>query len=774
MQLAKAEAVRAVRPPWGRAGRPGRNAYGVLTLGLLAFVISTSASRASGEELRLVQVPVEGKAQYVKLLRSGFDVTGVVPGESVEIVAGREDLERLTAAGYQVIVRVADLSSFYADRASADFGGFRTYSEIAARLGTLHDEHPSITTAPFSIGVSGEGRHLWAMKISDNPSVDEDEPEVLYTGLTHAREPIGGEVVLYTMDYLLDNYGSDQTVTEIVDGRELYFVPVVNPDGYVYNEVTDPDGGGMWRKNRRDNGGGAYGVDLNRNYGFEWGRDNVGSSPDSSSIVYRGPAAFSEPETRAIRDLAEAHSFSVVVDYHSAGNVLLYPWAYDSIYTPDDRYFVAIADSASSYNGYTPGPGWTLYLANGVSQDWEYGEQSTKPMAFSFLPEVGSGTDGFWPQPSRITPLCQENLPVNLLMAQIAENPRKMAVPLPPAALVSSPAYASGYSVSWTLDDPYNPADTYKLVEMTGLTRVDDDAESGSGLWSLDGFSLNGARVHSGEASYYSGTGDNLSSTMLAADRLDVGPADTLSFWCWYEIETEWDYAYVQASTDGGVTFDNLAGNITTNDNPNGLNRGEGITGESGGWIKGVFPLDAYSGQEVAVRILYSTDGAWSYEGIYCDDIGPLVTFATSTALSSSIVDTRYDVGGREPGLYYYKVRARDAEGQMSSWSNRAVADVVPDPIVDYRLWQNTPNPFSRETGTTISYQAPRAGAVRIRIVDAEGRLVRAMEQEAVLGDNQLLWDGLDRHGHSVPSGVYFYKLDAPGFHAAKKMTLVE
>lgn len=745
-----------------------------MILVLLTSVLSFPASRALGEELHLVQVPVRNKAEYVKLLRSHMDVATVVPGERVDIVASQEDVNDLIDAGYQVIVQVRDLSSFYAARASAGFGGFKTYSEIAAYLGMLHMDHPSITSPPFSIGESVEGRELWAMKISDNPGLDEDEPKVLFTGVTHAREPIGGEVVLYTMDYLTDNYGSDATVTEIVEGRELYFVPVVNPDGYVYNESTDPDGGGLWRKNRRDNGGGAYGVDLNRNYGYEWGHDDLGSSPDSSSIVYRGSAPFSEPETQAIRDLAEAHAFSVVVDYHSAGNLLLYPWGYDGLYTPDDRFFVAIADSASSFNGYAPGPGWMLYVANGVSYDWEYGEQTTKPMAFSFLPEVGSGTDGFWPDPSRITPLCQENLPVNLLMAKIADNPRRLAVPLSPMAFVSSPTYAGGYRVSWTLDDPYNPADVYKLVEMTGKTVSYDDAESGSDLWTLDGFSLVGTRAHSDAASYYSGTGNNLNATMLAADRLDVGPADTLSLWCWYEIETDWDYAYVQVSTDGGLTFENLAGNITTNDDPNNLNKGNGITGNSGDWVEGQFPLDSYSGRQVAVRILYDTDGAWSFEGFYCDDIGPLDAFAGSTVLSSSITHAWYDVGDREPGLYYYKVRARDAEGQFGLWSDRVVADVVPNPIVDYRLWQNTPNPFSRATGTTIRYQAPEAGKVRMGIFDAEGRLVRAMEQEARLGENSLQWDGIDQHGHPVASGVYFYEIDVAGFRDAKKMTLVD
>ncbi len=118
------------------------------------------------------------------------------------------------------------------------------------------------------------------VKISDNPNVNETEPEVLYTALHHAREPVGAMQMLFYMYYLLENYDNDPFIQALVDNTEMYFVPVVNPDGYVYNQTTNPNGGGMWRKNRRNNGSaGLYGSDLNRNYGYMWGYDNNGSSP---------------------------------------------------------------------------------------------------------------------------------------------------------------------------------------------------------------------------------------------------------------------------------------------------------------------------------------------------------------------------------------------------------------------------------------------------------------------------------------------------------------
>jgi len=660
---------------------------------LSAFLLGSACFTAQAQELHLVHVPIETKAQYVGLLERHLDIALVVPGKHVEIVATQEEINDLTKAGYQVITQVRDVSSHFAERAAAGFGGFKTFSHITAYLDTIHTDHPSITSAKFSIGTSIEGRDLWAIKVSDNPGTDETEPEVFYTGIHHAREPISAEVLLHTIDHLTDNYGSDPTVTDIVNGRELWFLPVMNPDGYVYNETTDPDGGGMWRKNRRNNGDGTYGVDPNRNYGYNWGYDDIGSSPVTSHQDYRGTGPFSEPENQAVRDFTEGREFSIAMNYHSYGNLLLYPWGYERIYAPDHLYLAAIADSATSFNGYAPSPGWGLYPTNGDADDWGYGEQTTKSLIFAFTPEVGSSADYFWPDASRIIPLCEENLPVNLLMAQIADNPRKLGSPVMAEMLTTSPVYADQYTVLWTHQDQYNPAENYELVEMTGMTRVTDDAESGSDNWALDGFSVSGARKYSGSSSFYSGSGDDLEATMTVVEHLDVGASDTLSMWCWYDIEANWDYAYVQASTDGGLTFSNLAGNITTNYDPNGSNRGEGITGSSGGWTEGLFPLDAYAGEQILVGVLYSTDAYVTEEGIYCDDIAPIEVFSSSTVLSSSIADTSYAVSGKSAGSYYYKVRAEDAEDQWSLWSKRGEVEV-----------RDTPVPAS--SATTIAFAA--------------------------------------------------------------------
>jgi len=299
-------------------------------------------------------------------------------------------------------------------------GGYYTFAEVVAQLDSMSTLYPNLITVKQSIGSSLEGREIWMVKISDNPQANEGEPEILYTALHHAREPQGMATVLYFMYHLLENYGTDPEVTYLVNNRELYFVPVVNPDGYVYNEQTNPNGGGNWRKNRRPNSDGSFGVDLNRNYGYEWGFDNSGSSPDPTSNTYRGTSGFSEPETQVLRDFTYQHDFKLAFNYHSYSNLLIYPWGYiGDFLTPDSSLFVDLAVDMTQFNNYTYGTANQTvgYLVNGEANDWFYGEQVGRDKTYAFTPEVGSFSDNFWPPQSRIFPLAQENVYPNMVLA---------------------------------------------------------------------------------------------------------------------------------------------------------------------------------------------------------------------------------------------------------------------------------------------------------------------------------------------------------------------
>ncbi len=345
---------------------------------------------------------------------------------------------------YEILVN--DLEKFYADRIQADLkvqppgeapeafpctfttptnfntgsmGSYLTLDEVMAELDEMAALYPGLITARAALpGTTTEGRQLFWVRISDNADVDEDEPEALYTGMHHAREPMSIMNLIFFMHYILENYATDPDIQEIIDNTELYFIPCLNPDGYEYNRSTNPNGGGMWRKNRRNNGGGSYGVDLNRNYGFQWGYNNSGSSPTSTSETYRGPSAFSEPETQMVRDFCLGRQFVTALNDHAYGNYLIVPWGYINVLAEATLY-ASMGDDLNTCNNYLVGNCYTTvgYAVNGTSDDWMYGEQTAKEKIYAITPEVGTSADGFWPPPSKILPYCNDMMYTNLRMA---------------------------------------------------------------------------------------------------------------------------------------------------------------------------------------------------------------------------------------------------------------------------------------------------------------------------------------------------------------------
>jgi hypothetical protein len=219
--------------------------------------------------------------------------------------------------------------------------------------------------------------------------------------------------LIFYMWYLLENYQTNSEIKALVNNSELYFVPCVNPDGYIFNQTEFPQGGGMWRKNRRDNNDGTFGIDLNRNYGYNWGYDDFGSSPDSQTDTYRGIAGFSEPETRAIKAFCERHSFKIALNYHTYSNLLIHPWGYENLQCEDSLLFWNLTREMSKENNYRIGTGMQVfnYNSNGSSDDFMYSTTPQKPKILAMTPEVG---DWFWPTQDEIQGLCFENLHQNL------------------------------------------------------------------------------------------------------------------------------------------------------------------------------------------------------------------------------------------------------------------------------------------------------------------------------------------------------------------------
>ncbi len=307
--------------------------------------------------------------------------------------------------------------------AGRDFGYFFTYYEMADTLDRLAANYPDLCIKA-SAGLSFQGRELWYLKISDNPGVAENEPACFFNGATHAREPMGTHACIHFADHILRNYGIDPVATWLIENREIYILPVMNPDGYVYNS----DSGGAssnWRKNRRGPVPPAIGIDLNRNYGYKWGFDNQGSSSTPSAETYRGPERFSEPETQVARDLMTVNRFRTQMDFHSYGRDNLYTWGYASTQPPDQQVLREAVDTFRMYNNYpanrTGQVNTTIYACNGLSVDWEYSDTAGKFVTYAYTCELDS-VDFWhgWSDSVAIRIECVRNRPVLYYLARIA------------------------------------------------------------------------------------------------------------------------------------------------------------------------------------------------------------------------------------------------------------------------------------------------------------------------------------------------------------------
>jgi hypothetical protein len=652
---------------------------------LLIIVIAAGSQVSADQVYRQVRIDYPDSGTIALIMESGFEPVFVRQGQYIDFAIEDKEMPRFEALQIPFDVIHEDLASFYNSRnpLGLTMGGYRTYSEITAVMDSFYTLYPSLCTQKFSIGISGEGRSLWIMKISDNPLSDENEPEAFVNGLHHAREPIGSEICLEFMRYLLVNYGSDPIATGLVNNYEIYFCPVVNPDGFEYNRVTNPNGGGMWRKNRRNNSDGSYGVDLNRNYSYFWGYDDNGSSSFPGDETYRGPSQASEPEILAMQSFETQHDFAIVVNYHAYGELFLYPWGFYGGYAGDVSYYDSLGAYSSSI-GYTVGTPWeTLYNTNGDSNDWGYGEDRYRNRSFSTVIEVGNGGDGFWPSQSRIAPLVNENINILKNLLPKAYDTYKRRLPQKPTILSPSNSIPNTqFYLRWQRSavDTFNLAQSYRVTEKTGYSRSTQGFESTTG-YIMDGFARNSTRRHAATYSVYSGQGANLRRNMTLVERLRVQPNDTLFFWAWYNVQNGFDYAYVQISTDGGVKWTEINGSLSTSQNPNRRNRGFGITGSSASaWVRGAYPLGFYSGQEIKVRFYYWTDGSGSNEGIYIDDVFPSDIFTTSAVIAETVYPESLLVGPYpSSGNRWFTVESRDDRGHLSAPSDRFQVSIIGD-----------------------------------------------------------------------------------------------
>ncbi len=386
---------------------------GCVALATGALLISSSPAvadpggngrRAAGE-YRVERVAT--RADRTAIARTGAAVNYVESG-TLHVTATPDEVNKIEQLGYDVAEEPGQ-----APKATSpgtydfppDDSGYHNYAELTAEVDKVITDHPALA-AKTVIGQSYEGRDITAVKISDNPTVDEAEPEVLFTHNQHAREHLTVEMAIYLINQLTDGYASDSQIQNLVDNREIWIVPTVNPDGAEYDIATGSYQ--SWRKNRQPTSGtNAVGADLNRNWGYQWGCCG-GSSGNPSSDTYRGPAAESAPEVRAVADFVRSRVIGGVqqittsIDFHSYGELVLWPYGYTYDDTPPDmdaddaEAFEAIGRSMASSNGYTPQQSSDLYITDGSITDYLWGAHKIFAYAFEMYPKGSSG-GGFYP-----------------------------------------------------------------------------------------------------------------------------------------------------------------------------------------------------------------------------------------------------------------------------------------------------------------------------------------------------------------------------------------
>ncbi len=315
--------------------------------------------------------------------RKNFQIDVFVSGNEFQELKGQYKLEVLATPQDMTPDRVDPL--------------YKNPTEMETLVQEFHAEYPDIT-ALISIGTTEEGRTMRAIKISDNPSVDEDEPVVLFNAQHHAREVMTPEIMLDAIEYLCSHYGSDPRVTHWIDTLEIWIVPMVNLDGVNYVFTQDD----YWRKDRHSPppGSSCYGIDPNRNYESFWGTCD-GSSGDPCDDLYRGTLPGQAQCVTNMMNFASTIKPVFDISFHTYSELVLYPYGCTGVFTPENelisdvgRQMAALIETDDGTMGYSPGTSWELlYATDGGDIDWYYAELGT----FAFVIEVNSWSQGFLP-----------------------------------------------------------------------------------------------------------------------------------------------------------------------------------------------------------------------------------------------------------------------------------------------------------------------------------------------------------------------------------------
>lgn len=536
---------------------------------------------------------VTTQEQRTAIARTGAAIEQISP-DFVTVVATDAELRKLKQLGYDPQALVEPLDFPTADSA------YHNYSEMVSEIQSVASAHPAITSL-FSIGKSYENRDLWAMKISDNVATDENEPEVLFVGLHHAREHLTVEQALYAMHLFVDNYGTDSRITNIVNSRELYIVFNLNPDGGEYDIATGSYR--SWRKNRQPNTGSSYvGTDLNRNYGYKWGCCG-GSSGSPSSETYRGAAAFSAPETARLRDFINSRvvggkqQIKTAITFHTYSELILWPYGYTTADVPadmtadDHNVFVAMGQSMATTNGYTPEQSSDLYITDGDLTDWAYGTH--KIFAYTFEMYPTSSSPGFYPPDEQIGPQTSRNREAILYIAEQADCPyRSIGKESTYCGIIGTTIWSDDFESDkgWTVNPSGTDTATLGMWERGNPEDTNSSGPKQLGTTVSGSYDLvTGPLAGTGAGDYDVDGG----VTSVRSPAITLPSSGTLGL----------TFSYYQAHGSNSSTADYLRVKVVGNTTVTALEELGSSTNDDAAWATRTFDISAFAGQTIRILV---------------------------------------------------------------------------------------------------------------------------------------------------------------------------
>jgi carboxypeptidase T len=445
--------------------------------------IAAAPPQASAEDpaAEYVVSGVRGAVERSKVAATGAVLNSIEHGE-LNVTATPDEIRQIQQLGYQVQpAQLVALEHQHGETGINDFppadSNYHNYSEMVAEINRVAGAFPSLVRSS-TIGTSYEGRAIYAIKISDNVATDEAEPEVLFTHHQHAREHLTVEMAIYLLNLFTTSYGSDSRVTGLVNSREIWILPDLNPDGGEYDIATGSYR--SWRKNRQPNtGSSSVGTDLNRNWNYNWGCCG-GSSGSTGSETYRGPSAESAPEVRVVADFVRsrvvsgAQQIKTGIDFHTYSELVLWPFGYTfndtapGMSQQERNTFATLGQQMAATNGYIPEQASDLYITDGTIDDWLWGNQRIWGYTFEMYP-TSFGGGGFYPPDEVIQRETSRNREAVLLLLEYSdcpprvigltcdgnpppppgdyfENATNINIPDSPGAAVDSPLAVSGLS----------------------------------------------------------------------------------------------------------------------------------------------------------------------------------------------------------------------------------------------------------------------------------------------------------------------------------------